>query len=150
MEQAMTAIGKNGFAGVYSANDGMAGGAIAALKGGGVAPASRPITGGDSEVSAIQRILKGEQYSTIYLTIKKQAETAAQLAVAAAQGRPAPPALVNAKVDNGKGRISSVLLTPVVVTKDNIADTVIKDDLLTRAEICTAAYASACKAAGIT
>jgi len=77
MEQAMTAIGKNGFAGVYSANDGMAGGAIAALKGGGVAPASRPITGGDSEVSAIQRILKGEQYSTIYLTIKKQAETAA-------------------------------------------------------------------------
>ena len=27
MEQAITALGKDGFAGVYSANDGMAGGA---------------------------------------------------------------------------------------------------------------------------
>ncbi len=57
----MTPLGKDGFAGVYSANDGMAGGAIAALKGGGIDPASRPITGGDSEIAAIQRTLKAEQ-----------------------------------------------------------------------------------------
>src|SRR5207244_12595010 len=66
-------ICKTGFSGVYSANDGMASGAIAALKGAGIDPKSLPITGGDGELAAIQRILAGEQYSTIYLTIKKQA-----------------------------------------------------------------------------
>ncbi|HSD79371.1 MAG TPA: sugar ABC transporter substrate-binding protein [Solirubrobacteraceae bacterium] len=149
MEQATTALGKDGFDGVYSANDGMAGGAIAALKGGGIDPTTRPITGGDGEVAAIQRILVGEQYSTIYLTIDKQAETAARLAVAAAQGKPAPQGLVNARVDNGAGRIASVLLTPVVVTKDNIKDTVIKDGFLKPSDICTGRFAAACRSAGI-
>ena len=32
MEQAITALGKDGFVGVYAANDGTAGGAIAAMK----------------------------------------------------------------------------------------------------------------------
>src|ERR671916_2781201 len=38
MEQAITALGRNGFDGVYAANDGTAGGAIAALKGAGIGP----------------------------------------------------------------------------------------------------------------
>src|SRR5215210_1916808 len=42
MEQTITSAGKSGFDGVYVANDGMAGGAIAALKGAGIAPASKP------------------------------------------------------------------------------------------------------------
>src|SRR4051812_25322494 len=49
MEQAITALGKTGFAGVYSANDGMASGIIAAMKSAGIKPSSRPTTGGDSE-----------------------------------------------------------------------------------------------------
>src|SRR5213078_115830 len=77
MEQAITAVGKNGFAGVYSANDGMASGAIAAMKVAGIDPKARPITGGDAELAALQRIVSGEQYSQIYLTINKQAEAAA-------------------------------------------------------------------------
>jgi D-xylose transport system substrate-binding protein len=149
MEQAITALGKNGFVGVYSANDGMASGIIAAMKSAGIKPASRPTTGGDSEAAAIQRILTGDQYSTIYLAIKKQAETSAELAVAAAQGKPAPAGLVNAKVDNGSGQVPSVLLSPIAVTKDNIKDTVIKDGFLTPAEICTGPYADACTKAGI-
>ena len=87
MEQSITALGKDGFAGVYSANDGMASGAIAAMKGAGIDPKSRPITGGDAELAAIQRILTGEQYSTIYLAIKKQAEASAELAVARPRAR---------------------------------------------------------------
>jgi D-xylose transport system substrate-binding protein len=149
MEQAITALGKDGFAGVYSANDGMASGIIAAMKSAGIKPSSRPTTGGDSEAAAIQRILAGEQYSTIYLAIKKQAETSAALAVAAAQGKPAPAGLVNAKVDNGNKQVPSVLLPPIAVTKDNIADTVIKDGFLTPAEICTGPYAADCSKAGI-
>jgi D-xylose transport system substrate-binding protein len=149
MEQSITALGKDGFVGAYSANDGMAGGMIAAMKSAGIDPSSRPITGGDSEAAAIQRILTGEQYSTIYLAIKQQAETSAQIAVAAAQGKDAPADVVDAKVDNGAKEVPSVLLSPIAVTKENINDTVIKDGFLTVDEICTGSYKAACKEAGI-
>ena len=149
MEQAITALGKDGFAGVYSANDGMASGAIAAMKGAGIDPKTRPISGGDAELAAIQRIVDGEQYSTIYLTINKQAEAAAALAVAAANGKPAPAGLVNAKTDNGAKQVPSVLLTPVSVTKNNIADTVVKDGFYKPSEICTGKYKAGCAKLGI-
>ena len=42
-----------------------------------------------------------------------------------------------------------MLLTPVAVTKDNIADTVIKDEFYKPSEICTGEYKKACSAAGI-
>jgi D-xylose transport system substrate-binding protein len=148
-EQSITALGKDGFVGFYSANDGMAGAIIAAMKGNGIDPQSKPVTGGDSEAAAIQRILIGEQYSTIYLAIKQQAETSAQLAVAAAQGKMDPDGLAKDKVDNGSKKVPSVLLSPIAVTKDNITDTVIKDGFLTTDEICTGPYAKACKEAGI-
>jgi D-xylose transport system substrate-binding protein len=149
MEQAVTALGDDGFQGVYSANDGMASGIIAALKSAGLKPQDVPVTGGDAEVAAIQRILTGEQYSTIYLTIKKQAEIAARLAVAAAKGQKPPAGLLNAKVDNGKEQVPSVLLTPVSVTKDNIDATVIKDGFYKPSEICTGKFKAACDKAGI-
>jgi D-xylose transport system substrate-binding protein len=149
MEQAITALGEDGFKAVYSANDGMASGIIAALKSAGIKPQRVPVSGGDAEVAALQRILVGEQYSTIYLTIKKQAEISAQLAVAAAQGKSPPAGLLNAKVDNGKERVPSVLLTPVAVTKDNIESTVIEDGFYEPSEICAGKYQSACAKAGI-
>jgi D-xylose transport system substrate-binding protein len=149
MEQAVTAIGEENLAGVYSANDGMAGGAIAALKGAGIDPSSVPVTGGDAEVAALQRILIGEQHATIYLTIRKQAAVSAQIAVAAAKGDKPPQGLLNAEVDNGAGKVPSVLLTPVVVTRANIADTVIADGFYEPSEICTGKFADACAEAGI-
>jgi D-xylose transport system substrate-binding protein len=149
MEQAVTALGKNTIVGVYSANDGMASGAIAAMKGNGIDPKTLPTTGQDSELAAIQRILVGEQYMTIYLAIKKQAETSAELAVDLLQGKAPPAGMVNAKVDNESGQVDSVLLAPTAVTKDNIKDTIIKDDFLKASEICTAEYAAACKDAGV-
>jgi D-xylose transport system substrate-binding protein len=149
MEQATTALGKDNIDAVYSANDGMAGGAIAAMKSAGIDPKRVPVTGGDAEVAAIQRILAGEQYMTIYLTIKKQAEVSAQLAVAAANGDKPPSGLINARVDNGEKQVPSVLLTPVAVTKDNINDTVIADGFLDASEICTGKYAAMCEDAGI-
>jgi D-xylose transport system substrate-binding protein len=149
MEQAITALGKDGFQGVYSANDGMASGAIAAMKSAGIDPKTRPISGGDAELAAIQRIVSGEQYSTIYLTINKQAEVSAELAVALAQGKKPPPGLVNAKTDNGVMKVPSILLTPVSVTRDNIADTVVKDGFYKASEICTGKYAAGCKEIGL-
>ena len=93
MEQAITAVGNDGFDGVYVANDGMASGAIAALKGAKIDPATRPVTGQDAELAAIQRILTGEQLMTVYKAIKPEAEKAAELAVALAKGDtpPSPP-----------------------------------------------------------
>src|SRR5687768_5968215 len=84
MDQAITALGEGGFEAVYAANDGTAGGAIAALKGAGIDPASKPVTGQDAELAAIQRILAGEQYMTVYKPIVPLAESAAELAVAIA------------------------------------------------------------------
>ncbi|HEY6891975.1 MAG TPA: sugar ABC transporter substrate-binding protein [Solirubrobacter sp.] len=148
-EQAITALGKDKVSGVYSANDGMIGGAIAAMKSAGIDPKTVPTTGQDSEVAAIQRILVGEQYMTIYLAIKKQAESAAELAVDLVKGTQPPASLVNNKVNNGSGDVPTVLLDPTAVTKDNIKDTIIADGFHPASEICTGEFASACTEAGI-
>jgi D-xylose transport system substrate-binding protein len=147
MEQAITAVGKDGFVGVYAANDGTGGGAIAAMKGNGIDPKTRPTTGQDAELAAIQRILIDEQYMTVYKAIKAEAESAAELATALAMGKTPPAA--DDKIDNGTKQVPSILLTPVAVTKDNINDTIIKDKFWTADEICTGKYAAGCKAAGI-
>jgi D-xylose transport system substrate-binding protein len=52
-------------------------------------------------------------------------------------------------VNNGKADIKSVLLTPVAVNKTNVQATVVADGFWTKADICTAQYAAACTAAGI-
>ncbi len=111
MEQAIAAVGRNGFDGVYAANDGTAGGAIAALKGAGLDPEKYPVTGQDAERAAIQRILAGSQYMTVYKAIKAEAKAAAELSVALAKGDEPKAGLVTGKVDNGRLQVPSVLLT---------------------------------------
>ncbi|HMG45808.1 MAG TPA: sugar ABC transporter substrate-binding protein [Acidimicrobiales bacterium] len=148
MEQAITRLGADGFVGVYAANDGTAGGAIAAMKAAGIDPLP-PITGQDAEVAGIQRILAGEQYMTIYKAIKPQAEIAAEVAIALARGEDPPEDQVNDQVDNGSLEVPSMILDPVAVTIDNVNDTVVADGFWTVDELCTADYAAACEAAGI-
>ena len=111
MEQAITALGKSGFVGVYAANDGTAGGAIAAMKGAGIDVSKIPTTGQDAELAAIQRILAGEQYMTVYKAIKPEAEAAAQMAVDLLQGKKYAGA--TRKTQNGSLAVPSQLLTPV-------------------------------------
>jgi D-xylose transport system substrate-binding protein len=149
MEQAITALGKNGFAATYAANDGTAGGAIAAMKSAGIEPASKPTTGQDAELEAIQRILVGEQFMTVYKAIEPEANAAAEMAVALAEGEEVPSGLVNGKVNNELEDVPSVLLEPVAVTKENINNTIVTDEFWTASEICTSAYKKACEEAGI-
>jgi D-xylose transport system substrate-binding protein len=150
MEQAITAVGNSGFDGVYVANDGMASGAIAALKGAKIDPASRPVTGQDAELAAVQRILIGEQLMTVYQPIKKIAETSAELAVDMVNGKSAEAAAIaTSKVDNGKEQVPSVLLDTIAVTKDNIKDTVVAEGFLKANQICSGPAASACAGAGL-
>jgi D-xylose transport system substrate-binding protein len=153
MDQAITALGKDSIVGVYAANDGTAGGAIASMKGAGFATIP-PVTGQDAELAAIQRIIAGEQYMTIYKAIKPEAELSAQIAFNLLNGKDAFDGLDSgdapqSTVKNDTKEVPSVLLTPVVVTKDNVKDTVVKDEFHKVAEICTGAYAAACAQLGI-
>ncbi|GAA1221459.1 sugar ABC transporter substrate-binding protein [Rhodoglobus aureus] len=128
--------------GVYAANDATAGGAIAALKAGGVSPLP-PVTGQDAELTAIQRIVNGDQYMTIYKDFQREAEIAATHAVALLKGK---TLVGQSEETNG---IPTTLLTPVIVTIDNIMETVVADGFYTVEQICTPEYAQACAAAGI-
>ncbi len=127
--------------GVYAANDGQAGGVIAALKSAGVKELP-PVTGQDAELAAIQRILAGEQAMTIYKPIPIEAEKAAEVAVALAGGEDV------GETTDYKG-VKSFIFDPIVVTKDNVGDTVVADKFYDVADICTAEYAAACKDAGL-
>jgi D-xylose transport system substrate-binding protein len=149
MEQSITDLGKNGFDAVYVANDGMAGGAIAALKGANIDPKSKFVTGQDAEVAGVQRILAGEQLMTVYQPIIQIAETAAEIAVPLAQGEKPEGSVTPAKVDNGQGQIPSALLDTVAIQTDNIQDPLVTDGFLKADEICTSAYKEACAEAGI-
>ncbi len=136
--------------GVYAANDGQAGGVVAALTGAGVAlDALPPITGQDAEVAAIQRILAGEQALTIYKPIPIEAETATEVAVALANGDE-PGATSDTGIDQSEYEgVTSYIFDPIVVTADNVADTVIADGFYDAADICTGDYVDDCEAAGI-
>lgn len=127
--------------GVYAANDGVAGGAISALKAANVEPFP-VVTGQDAELSAIQRLLTGDQQMTVYKAIRPQAERAADVAVALIRGEQIEAPL---EIQG----TPSTLLEPVAVTMDNIAETVIADGFWSVEDICTPALAAACEAAGI-
>lgn len=147
MEQALTAL-NNQVDGVYAANDGTAGGAIAAMKAAGLNPLP-PVTGQDAELAAIQRILVHEQYMTVYKAIRPEAEVAAELAFTLCQGQTPPAERFNSLVNNAKMDVPSILLKPIAVTRDNIKNTIVADEFWTLDQICTAEFAAACAAAGL-
>jgi D-xylose transport system substrate-binding protein len=149
MEQAITAVGKDEITGVYAANDGTAGGAIAAMKAGGIDPKQVPVTGQDAELTAVQRIIAGEQFMTVYKPIQPLAENAAELAVAVASGEEPSADLVTGETDNGTEQVPTVVIDTIAVTADNVLDTIVADDVYPVDEICVGQYASACKDAGI-
>jgi len=148
-QQAITALGNNGFTGIYAANDDTGGGAIAALKGAGLDPEEIPVTGQDATVAGLQRILAGQQFMTVYKEIGPQAKVSAEIALALAEGEGVPQDKVTEEVNNGKTDVPSVLLEPIAVTKDNVKSTVVADGFVTASELCTGPYAAACKEAGI-
>lgn len=127
-------------AGVVAANDGTAGGTIAAFKASGVKVP--PVTGNDAELAAAQRVVAGDQYNTISKPIKTVAEAAAQVAYSFAKGE--KPA--------GKTTLfntPSELFVPTVVTAKNLKETLIDSGIMKASELCTPTYAAACAKAGI-
>ncbi|MGW1956152.1 sugar ABC transporter substrate-binding protein [Streptomyces sp. NPDC001920] len=150
MAQAIEAIGVNNLKGVYSANDGMAAGVIKALKAAGVTKLP-PITGQDAELDAVQRIIAGEQYMSVYKSYPQEAESAAEMAVAKVQGKDIQfDSLTQDQVDSPTHKGIPALLVPVVaLTEDNIKETVVADGIYELSDICTAKYRAACSEIGL-
>lgn len=109
---------------IVCANDGTASGAIAALKKFNM-DGKIPVTGLDSELAACQRIVEGKQFMTVYKPADKLTDTAIDTAIKMAKGESVNS---NGETDNGKIKVPSVLVDPVVITKDNMMDTIIKDN----------------------
>jgi len=124
VENALTQNGDNVQAVVVS-NDGMAGGAISALEKRGLT-GKVLVTGQDAQKDALQSIAEGKQTMTVYKPIIPLASAAVEAAIKLAKKE----ALTDAKPfrNDALGKdIPAILLEIVVVDKDNLMTTVIKD-----------------------
>ncbi|MBT2412302.1 substrate-binding domain-containing protein [Streptomyces sp. ISL-12] len=150
MAEAIQKLGADRIAGVYSANDGMAGGVIEALKAAGVTELP-PVTGQDAELEAVQRIVSGEQYMSVYKSYPQEAENAAEMAVARVQGKDIQfDALTTDRVDSPTHQdIPAQLVSVTALTKKNIEETVVADGIHKISDICTAAYEARCAEIGL-
>jgi D-xylose transport system substrate-binding protein len=150
MDQAITKVGKDGFVGVYAANDDLAGGVIAALKNAGIDPKTRLVTGQDGSKAGLQRVIAGEQYNTINLPIKIFAAKTADLAVALAKGKAAPSDVINGTAKTPSGAEVKAYIYPTEVIKiDNIKHMIEPEGFWKLSDICTGTYQAACSAAGL-
>ncbi|MEH7254001.1 substrate-binding domain-containing protein [Neobacillus niacini] len=114
-------VNNNQIDAIIAANDATAGAAIQALKVQNLA-GKIPVSGLDAELAGCQRIVEGTQLMTIYTSIKDMADTAAEAAVKIAKGE---KITTNSTENNGKINVPTILLEPIVVTKDTIGETVI-------------------------
>jgi D-xylose transport system substrate-binding protein len=118
MEQLLTRS-NNRINGVLSANDGMAGGIISALKAAGLS-GKVPVTGQDASVEGLQRIVIGTQGQTVLKDFRQQARAAARITAALLKGGSCPASLCTKKVGNGSGQVPSVILPVRSIDKTNI------------------------------
>jgi D-xylose transport system substrate-binding protein len=108
---------------VLASNDGMAAGAIQALREHNLARKVL-VSGQDADLVAVISIAQGIQTMTIYKPITSEAVRAAEEAVRMAKGEK-PHA--DGTMRNGKTDVPTIMLKPVLVTKDNIKTTVVQD-----------------------
>jgi D-xylose transport system substrate-binding protein len=143
-EQLLTAAG-NKVDGVLAANDGLANAVVTVLKKAGL---KAPVTGQDATVQGLQNILVGDQCMTVYKAVKKEAQAAADAAVAIIKGEPVKTS-GTIKDATGNRDVPSVLLTPVAITADTVKD-VVADGFVKVSEVCTtAALQAACTKYGV-
>ena len=136
---------------VVTPNDDNANAVIAYLQGQKIPAMTFPTTGQDASLSGLQNILKGYQCGTVYKPIYLEAQAAAAAAIYLRAGEEVPAGLVNGTTedDTAGTDVASILLTPLWVTAENMADTVVKDGAVTVEELCIAEVKEACAEAGI-
>lgn len=114
-------------AAVVASNDGLAGGAIQALREHNLA-GKVAVSGQDADLAAVICIAQGAQTMTVYKSVVNEAARAAEEAVHLAKGEKAH---AEGTISNGKTKVPTIMLKPVAVTKDNIKTTVVKDGFQT-------------------
>ncbi|MEU8519461.1 substrate-binding domain-containing protein [Streptomyces sp. NBC_01216] len=149
MEAAIASLGKDTVIGVYSANDGMAGGVITALKSAGVTDLP-PVTGQDAELAAVQRIVAGDQYMTVYKQYAPEAAAAAEMAILLARHIGLGPAAHTDIETPTEKSVPTVRVPVIALVRDNIKDTVVNDGVYTVEQICVPELLDACAELGLT
>ena len=131
MEQILTK-NANKIDAVVAANDGTAGGVVAALTAKGLR--GIPVSGQDADHAALNRIALGTQTVSVWKDSRELGKEAASAAVALASGKPVDKA---AKWSGGEKKVElqSRLLAPVPITRSNL-DVVIKAGWISKAEVC--------------
>jgi D-xylose transport system substrate-binding protein len=132
----MLARNGNKIDGVLAANDGLAGAVVASLKAHGLK--SVPLTGQDATPTGVQFILAGWQTGTVYKSVRLEAKTAANVAIALIKHRKVP-----GKITKLQGT-KSILLTPVWITKKNYT-LLFKEGFLKKSQVCIGQYKKYCK-----
>jgi D-xylose transport system substrate-binding protein len=127
--------------GVVAANDGTAGGTIAAFKAAGVNPVPA-VSGNDATIAALQLIIAGDQYNTISKPSEIVAAAAAKVAVGFLSGQSPKPEMTLYDTP-------SQLFTPAVVTAKNLKAEIVDKGITSAKELCTGRYADGCKKLGI-
>jgi D-xylose transport system substrate-binding protein len=130
--EAAIAQAGNDIQGILAPNDGTAGGCVEALTAHGMA-GKIPITGQDGDVAAAVRIVKGEQGMTVFKDTRLLGKAAIEMAEVLARGKPYETG--GRTISNNKRPVRAVLLTPLLVTKDNLDETLIKSGYLSRAAV---------------
>ena len=96
---------------MLAANDGLGNAAISVLKKNKL-NGKVPVTGQDATVQGLQNILAGDQCMTVYKAIKKEADAAAELAIALAKGEKKATAPDGQGPGVRQADVPSVLLDP--------------------------------------
>lgn len=128
---------------VFAANDPIANSVVTVLKNQRMEPIL--LSGQDATITGLQNLLSGWQTMTVYKPIKLEAEAAAEAAIRILKGEDVSTIATNS-INNGQNDIPFMKLAPVVVTKDNIAETVIADGFRTWDEICIGEIEQYCPA----
>ncbi|WP_246666180.1 sugar ABC transporter substrate-binding protein [Aquamicrobium sp. LC103] len=136
----VTRFNKN-ILGVVAANDGTAGGAIAAFKAAGFDPVP-PVTGNDATTAALQLIISGDQYNTISKPSEIVAAAAANVAVQLLKGE-------TPKAEVTLYDTPSQLFVPAVVTAENLKAEIIDKGIAKAEDLCGGRYEEGCKKLGI-
>ncbi|QJF51711.1 substrate-binding domain-containing protein [Roseobacter ponti] len=119
MEQILTA-NNNQVDAVLAQNDGMAGGAIAALAAQGL---DVPVGGQDGDHAALNRVARGTQTVSVWKNSRDLGAAAAKIAVALANGTAMEDIDGAVKWSGGENGVemNAIFLDPTPITKDNIS-----------------------------
>jgi D-xylose transport system substrate-binding protein len=120
MEQFLTKTG-NKIDAVVAANDGTAGGAIAALAAQGLA-GSVPVSGQDADKAALNRVALGTQTVSVFKDSRELGRNAAEIAMQLAGGKKLNEIAGVQTWNEGpkKQAMTAVFLKPVPITRDNL------------------------------